>query len=148
LLRLERKKKDRTQEKAKRLTSSLNDIKSESNKQKQLLSKFNFVFEINAAGSGNKGAKPEVNNEVILIDKGSVNEILPDTEVHEVKPDIIKLETDQKSSPNDVSVGSELLRRIVTGNNSKKGLPLNLGVDEKSSKHISGLFGRQSACVH
>ena len=135
LLRLERKKNDRTQEKAKRLTTSLNGFKTESNKQKQLINK----FLLDAAG--NKAVKPvmseEVTNEetempnddemIQVIDADeNVYEIRSKSEEQEVtthhsKPEMTSKKSSPKNIQNNLSIGSELLRRIVTGNNSRKG---------------------------
>ena len=146
LLRLERKKKDRTQEKAKRLTTSLNGIKSESNKQKQLLNKFNFLFDLDSAtGSGNR--EPEESNDDVtqqeteMTDQIQMIQVIDNEEtvyqvssnVQEVTSEHSKPEMSQKlcskSSQNNVSIGPELLRKIVTGNNSKKGLSTTLIVE-------------------
>ncbi len=155
LLRLERRKKARTQEKAKRLTTSLNGIKVESHKQKQLLNKFNFLLEIDSSAVGGKlsskfddGDEEEVHLEEFGGDLKVVEHCVDDEQhvvfqtTSDIEPEVIdfqdhELETattstvvmsndPSKINRNNVSLGTELIRRMssnmTSGKISRKGL--------------------------
>ena len=150
LLRLERRKRTRTQEKAKRLTSSLNGIKVESHKQKQLLNKFNFLFEIDSSGGKSSKSDDADEEEVHLREFGGELKVIEhcvDDEQHvvfqttsDVEQEVIdfqeqEMETttttmtlpddESKINQNNVSLGTELIRRMssnmTSGKISRKG---------------------------
>jgi hypothetical protein len=157
LLRLERRKKARTQEKAKRLTTSLNGIKVESHKQKQLLNKFNFLLEIDSSAGGGKlsskfddddGDEEEVHLEefggdlkvvehcvddeqhVVFQTTSDIEPEVTDFQDHELETattsTVVMLNDPSKINRNNVSLGTELIRRMssnmTSGKISRKGL--------------------------
>ena len=105
-LRLERRKRVRSIEKTRKLASSLNGIKVESHKQKQIINKFNFLLDADV--------KQPPNNESL---EGNVAR---DEEGHESRQRILSNVTfdvdDSVNSSNvdknDSSMGLELARKL------------------------------------
>ncbi len=162
LLRLERRKKARTQEKAKRLTTSLNGIKVESHKQKQLLNKFNFLLEIDssAGGGGKLSSKfddddDDVDGEEVHLEEFGgelkVVEHCVDDEQHvvfqttsDIEPEVINFQDHELETATTSTVVMSNDPSKINRSNVSLGTEL---IRRMSSNMTSGKISRKGLCV-